>query len=238
MSVLRVAQPRDLELLERLRKHPFVELMDEAAPEQGLLFDQGVWRREIRVDDPTAEVFGLTEMMDNNPMVCADSVSVPSAAGTLALIGLAPLIRAGLVVEPPNVLLSFDADPESVDRALSTEGWNNGATTMADPQDLGHVLAATTMAKIQNPDSWDDLDDLFDEAYARSFFVRRQEDSEWDVRLVAGHPHAAYRLRLSEGSPHSILTVQVMADSHGKAGAGQIVHAMNVMAGFEESIGV
>jgi N-acetyl-gamma-glutamylphosphate reductase len=36
----------------------------------------------------------------------------------------------------------------------------------------------------------------------------------------------------------SLLTVQVMIDRNGKGGAAQVVHAFNVMNGFEESLGI
>ena len=55
---------------------------------------------------------------------------------------------------------------------------------------------------------------------------------------VRGKPFAVYRLRFAPDESKSLLTVQVMADSRGKCGAGQVVHALNVMCGFEESLGV
>ena len=104
--------------------------------------------------------------------------------------------------------------------------------------DFGTVVAATVISAIQTPDRLEDLDDLYEEAFGRSFFVRRDEASEWDVKLVKSKPHSLYRMRISPDKPQSLLTVQVMADKDGKCGAAQVVHCMNVMAGFEETLGI
>ena len=58
------------------------------------------------------------------------------------------------------------------------------------------------------------------------------------VRQVLGRPEARYRLTLAPDSPHSLLTIRVLADFNGKVGASQVIHAMNVMCGFEESLGI
>ncbi len=94
------------------------------------------------------------------------------------------------------------------------------------------------MAAVTTPDEPDDFDALFEEAYSRSFFVRRDETSPWDLDLVRGRPHAVYRLRLTPDEPLSLLTIQVMAARDGKAGAAQTIHALNIMAGFEETLGL
>ncbi len=230
--------PSDPELLELLEKHPEIQVEYSHLSQEVLRFNQGDWVREVRVADANTEFHGLTELMDNNPMVCADIVSVPSPASTLALVGLGPVIKAGMVLEPPAIILSFEADEDDIGTFLKTEGWHDGVTVAYDPQDLGNVLAATCMAKVSNPDNFSDIDALYEECFGRSFYVRRIEEGDWDIRLVAGKPWAAYRLRLSEGVEFSLLTIQVMADKNGKAGAAQMVHAMNVMAGFEESLGI
>lgn len=204
----------------------------------GLVFFQGAWRREIRVGDVDGAVFGLVELEDNNPLVCADVTSVPSAAGTLALVALGPLARACLLLEPPLLQLSFEADEERVARELAVTGWSGGVTLDCEPRDLGGVLAAAAIAEIPTLDRFEELDELYEEAYGRSFFVREAEEAEWHVDLVRGRPNAAYRLRLTPGDDRSLLTVLAMADAEGKCGAAQIVHAMNVMACFEEGLGI
>jgi hypothetical protein len=184
------------------------------------------------------EVMGLVELMDNNPLVCADEASVPSPASTLALIALGPLARTGLLVERPTLIVNVPADEEDVRLYLATMGWEEGCTLSAEETDLGGAAAATAIAAITNPETFDEIDALYEEAFGRSFFVRRDETSDWHVSLVLGKPHALYRLRLTPGDAESLLTVQVMADLKGKCGAAQVVHAFNVMCGFEESMGI
>lgn len=228
-----VAESSDPQVLEILARHPRVQ---EARPGDGpdLRFWQGSWARAAYVGRADLEVSGLVELMDNNPLVCADEASVPDAASTLALIGLGPLIRAGLLAESPMLITNAPVDEALLLGFLHLDS----VALMCQEQDLGSVYAATVMAAISTPPRLEDLDDLFEEAYGRSFYVRRDETSEWDTKLVAGLPHAVFRLRITPDEPTSLLTVQVMADKHGKCGAAQLVHCMNVMAGFEETLGI
>jgi N-acetyl-gamma-glutamylphosphate reductase len=222
----------------RLRTHPDVAIVGKIEA-RGLDFEQHGRRRSVR-PDLRAPLAGLPEMMDNNPLVCADEAAVPSPAGTLALIAVGPLIRAGLLVEAPTLIFSFEASESEVEDALSTEGWYEGATVAFERAELQSVCAMTAMAVVNTQElaSLDELDDLYDEAFGRSFFVRRDEDSTWDPPLVEGQAHAVYRLRILPDEPYSLLTIQVLADRHGKLGAAQLVHQMNIMAGFEESLGI
>jgi N-acetyl-gamma-glutamylphosphate reductase len=94
------------------------------------------------------------------------------------------------------------------------------------------------MAVIDTPESLGDIDALYEDAFGRSFFVRRDEASDWHVSLAVDKPYALYRVRIGPDEPNSLLTIRVMADIRGKCGAAQLVHALNVMAGFEESVGI
>lgn len=222
----------------RLRSHPDVSVQG-SADSAGLVFEQFGRKRTVN-PDLQAELAGLPEMMDNNPLVCADAAAVPSPEGTLALIAVGPLIRAGLLVEAPTLIFSFPASEEAVAQALLTEGWTEGATVAAEPAELKTVRALTAMAVVntQELSDLDELDDLYDEAFSRSFFVRREEERNWAPSLVEGQAHAVYRLRILPDEPYSLLTIQVLADQHGKLGAAQLIHQMNIMAGFEESLGI
>lgn len=243
MNRIRVT-PGNIHLLrERLSSHPGVELLSGNSS-HALEFDQGDWHRALDVGNEQG-LRGLVELMDNNPMVCADSMSIPDPSATLALIAIGPLARAGLIVEAPTLMFSFTPDPDIVDSYLETEGWMEGATSAKVGQDLGDVLALRALCAIRTEGdpghgttAFDEIDDLYNEAYARSFFIRRDEENAWDTALVAGKPFAVFRLSIAPDSPISLLTIQVMADRNGKCGAAQAVHAMNVMAGFEESLGI
>jgi len=219
-----------------LSTHPGVELIDGPAAHP-IEFEVNGWNRSVGMG--SREGFrGLVELLDNNPLVCADTFSVPDVGGTLALVALGPLIRAGLILEPPAILASFELDEDGVSDALATEGWTGGILPHSEHQPTGSVVALNAMALVRLDGDLDQLDELYDEVYGRSFFVRHVEDGEWDVDLVEGKPWAAYRLRVSPGEGQALLTVQTMADIDGKVGAAQLVHAMNVMAGFEESLGI
>ena len=194
--------------------------------------------RFVSFNSDGTEVGGVIELMDNNPLVCATRAWVPNAAGCLATLALGPILEAGLVIEPPAVLTSFLAEEEPVLAALATTGYTGGITFSCEDHDLGTVRGVYCIAKISNPQSFDELDDIYEERYGRSFFVRREEEKEWSRELVESKPWACYRLELTEGEEHSLLAIHLMADVHGKAGEGHLIHAMNVMAGFEESVGL
>jgi hypothetical protein len=232
-----LAASADPELRRLLTGHPKVARVEESNS-QGIDFQVGSWHRSVEIASPSLEVAGLVELIDNNPMVCADRMSVPDPVSTLALVALGPLAWAGMILEPPTVICSADGDSKLLNQFMTTAGWSEGVTFHVEKRDLGSVLAITAMAAIATPSDWNDIDELFAERFSRSFYVRRDEESDWDPSLVAGKAHALYRLRYTPGEGESLLTIQALADLQGKCGPAQVVHAMNVMAGFEESLGV
>lgn len=227
-------------LEDLLRRHPHVEVTGRAET-SAIEFDHEGWRRRVTVDEANSELYGLVELVDNNPMVCADDFSVPSPAGTLALIAVGPLIRANLLTEDPAFMCSFEAQEGQIERAIQRFGWSGEASvTLVPSMDLQlppEVLALNALAVIRTPDDHNEIDSLYDESFARSFYVR-EEHGAWDASNVLGKPHAAYRLRYTPDEMYSLLTISVMADVRGKCGGAQVVHAMNVMAGLEESLGI
>lgn len=232
-----LAASRDPAVARLLAAHPFVDL-GSGGPDRGIAFAQGGWQRRVEVGRIEEAQRGILEIMDNNPLVCADSMSVPTAGATLALVALGPLASGGLIADSPTIVTTEPLDEAEVAALMEPLGWSFGSYVHSEPQDLGSVAAATVMVAIRTPDELDDIDALYEERYGRTFFVRRDEDSEWDPSLVAGKPHALYRLRIAPDAGTSLLTVRVLADRDGKGGAAQVVHAMNVMAGFEESLGL
>lgn len=240
--MIQVARPADPSLLRLLESHPEVEVTQENGPSKGLAYWQDRRRREVRVGDRDCPVRGLVELMDNNPMVCADAVSVPSPGATLALIALGPVAKAGLIAEPPSLVTDFEADQDEVGEWLETEGWTGGANLQVGPAASGTVLAVTAMVALLPPSDSAAIEDLYDECFGRSFFVRRSRGPGWDPDQAAATPYAYLRLDFApeQGSANlaGLLSVRVAADRDGKCGAAQIVHAMNVMAGFEESLGI
>lgn len=224
--------PKDPVLAHLLQGHPHLTLRDGSTTD-GIRFHQGEWEREVLEGDTTVDLRGLVELMDNNPLVCADSASVPDPVGTLGLIAFGPVFRAGLVVEDP--VLQTNASG-SGDGFWLTEGWLGGVDVSHEDMNLGHVVSANGICVVDIGGA--SIADLYEEAYGRSFYVRQWNGEEWDTSLVDNRPWALYRLRLTGDDDRKLLTVQVMADRDGKCGAAQLVHAMNVMAGFEESLGI
>ena len=232
-----VIQPTGLAAVDQLLAlHPLVRIEGEASSDGRLRFSQGAWRRTLRLSDSSSGLRGLVELVDNNPLVCADEVSVPSSLETLGSIALAPLAKADLLVETPILFANFEEPSHHLDDLLQDFGWTEGVTVATEAADLGSVLAITALAKIVTPPHLDWIDELYAECYGRSFFVRETPEDEWDTRHVAGKPFALYKLGISPDEPHSLLRVQVMADREGKCGAAQVAHTLNVMCGFEESL--
>ncbi|RYG44974.1 hypothetical protein EON79_13710 [bacterium] len=229
-----IARASDPTLLKLLSKHPRVRAVEDDGGGPGIRFRSGVWEREALAGDASAPLRGLVELMDNNPLVCADRASVPSPTATLALIALGPVLISGVVKETPafvSDLPAIDLDPW-----LGTVGWSGGC--LVSSEDTGTHGVGVAMIEVPSSNDPDEIDELYEERYGRSFFVRHDETSEWSSDLVAGTPNAAYRLRITHDEPVSLLSVRVLADPRGKLGAAQVIHLMNVMAGYEESLGL
>lgn len=231
------ASAQDPAVVRLLAIHPFVDL-ETGGPERGVAFQQGDWARRVGVGLMDEDQRGILEIMDNNPLVCADSMSVPSAGATLAMIALGPLASGGLLADSPTIVTTEPLAEAEVAALMEPLGWLGGAYVHTESQPFGSVAAATVMVAIHTPDDIDDIDALYEERYDRTLYVRRDETSEWDPSLVTGKPYALYRLRIAPDEGTSLLTVRIVADRDGKGGAAQVVHAMNVMAGFEESLGI
>lgn len=219
-----------------LAKHPNVSKMLKTHA-SGIKFETNR-PRYVLPHSVGGDLGGVVELMDNNPLVCSDSAWVPSPGGTLAVLALGPLLEAGLIVEPPAILLSFPEEESDVRLGLQSVGYNGEFSFNCEDHDLGTVRGAYCIAKVSNPQSFDELDDIYDDRYGRSFFVRRTEDQPWNKELVEHKMWACFRLELTEGESESLLAIHIMADINGKAGAGQFVHTMNIMCGFEESLGL
>ncbi|MBA3725399.1 MAG: hypothetical protein H0W86_02845 [Armatimonadetes bacterium] len=220
-----------------LSRHAHIRIAAfEAAVNNKIEFGRNGWNRQVLQGDPYVHgPYGLAELMDNNPLVCADMASCPGPSATLAAIAVAPLAKAAMLTDRPAFVFSFDDNYEEVNRVLETEGWIEGAAVTGNPMDLDGCLIATSLSEIRVPQSSSEIDDLYDECFARSFFVRRHEGGDWGPQLVRGTPGAMYQLILSPGEPDTaILRVDVIADPNGKCGAAQLVHMLNIMCGFEE----
>ncbi|MBL1148608.1 MAG: hypothetical protein HND42_00155 [Armatimonadetes bacterium] len=222
-----------------LSRHHRVRLEDfEDAATPQIEFAVGTWHRRALFGHPRVEgPYGLIELMDNNPIVCADAASCPGPAATLALIGLGPLARASLLTLPASVELNFQKGAEEVPTALEMQGGSVDVRIETRLDAPVTVLTATCLAQIPEAISEADIHDVYSECYVRSFFVRRVSEERVTDGLL-GAPYANYCLRVTEQGPQRAVEVKVAADPDGKAGSAQLVHLMNVMGGFEEGLGL
>ncbi|RYG69791.1 hypothetical protein EON77_14405 [bacterium] len=183
--------------------------------------------------------FGLIEHMDNNPLVCADLARVPSAAQTLVLVALGPLLKTGLILEPPAITIDIECDEDEIVEALRTEDPGTESVTLSvGPSVHPSVRRLHAVVAVRNPRSLDEFDEAYAERYDRALYVRRREENEFSPENVADRPWAEFILRISPGDDASLLAISAIADLRGKLGQAQVVHTMNVMAGFEESLGI
>lgn len=223
-------------ILSRHRRVRLEEFEDAVSPE--IEFAVGTWHRRALCGHPRVEgPYGLIELMDNNPIVCADAASCPGPAATLALIGLGPLARASLLTLPASVELNFDKGVDEIAAALEMQGGLADVRIETRPDSPINVLTAKCVAQIPHGVSEADLLDVYSECFDRSFFVRRVPGDEV-TEGIRGAPFANYSLRISAQGAPGTLEIKVAADPDGKAGSAQVVHLMNVMGGFEENLGL
>lgn len=230
---MKITAPAGSYLWHLLQNHP---VGAELFPGNDFTFDRGDWQRTILTGETNGSLTGLIELADNNPFVCADKVSTPSPLSTLALVALGPLIRACLPAEEIILQASKSFAVPDLGSLLDDLRINQSVSLALDDQDLGSVIAINALVPIEEMDDWSLIDDLFEESYGRSFYVRKA--TEWSLAEVSGRPWALYDLRHTPGDDLGLLTVRVMADIRGKAGEAQMLHTFNVMAGFEEHLGI
>ncbi len=229
--MIEVAAKGDSALLSLLSRHPRVTLERfESAAHGEILFQTGSQNRRAASADRSCQQYGLIELMDNNPLVCAQEASCPGAGATLALIAIGPLLRAGVVSGRPQIQLTFSADLQECEGALENfeQGCEAEMTCTLEP--AGRLIRARCICPVSGVRP-DEIEAMFNESFGRSFFVRTSAEDP----KVENSPFAAYALDTRTGGA---ARVEVCSDIDGKAGSAQIVHLFNVMAGFEESLGL
>ena len=192
--MINVAAKGDSALRPLLSRHPRVNLERfETAAHGEILFQTGSQKRRAASGDLSCAEYGLIELMDNNPLVCAEEASCPGAGATLALIAIGPLLRAGVVSGRPQIQFTFSADLQECARALKDFEQGCEAEMNVVPEH-----------SVEGPQ-------------------------------IERAPFAVYALDTRTGGT---ARVEVCSDIDGKAGSAQLVHLFNVMAGFEESLGL
>lgn len=224
----------DPEIAHLLASHPEVGLIEPGPP--GLHWTEGSRERAV-LADAYVEVAGLPELMDNNPMVCADVVGVPGPVETAALIALGPLIRGGVVADSPVLVGSEPFDGPALQELLAREGWTGGGSLTVVPSPDPRVVALQAMVRVDDDVDDDALRALFDERFGRAYFVRRVEGA-LNSELVVGAPFALYSVEFDGTGVERIAVIRVVLDPRGKGGPAQMVHVFDVMCGYEETLGL
>jgi N-acetyl-gamma-glutamylphosphate reductase len=204
--------------------HPRVEFEGEAFG-PGLRFRQGEWRREILVGEAAGDVAGVVELLDNNPIVCATSASVPGPEATAVLLALGPARRSG-IGGGAEVSCSSRWTEGELESFMARMELGPAPEVICVPESSDRMVVAS--AVLLGAEDFAEVAELYDEAYLRSFFVGRSAESE------GRSPRAVYAVRAQQGA----VAVEVRLDRDGKGGAAQVAHLMNVMAGFEETLGL
>ncbi len=155
-------------------------------------------------------VYGVPELYRDR-LRRARLVANPGCYPTAALLGLAPLARAGLLSAP--VVIVFVPHLLPVSRGI-----------------------LTTMY-VRVPGGEPPLDSLFEQAYSREpFIVLRGAGPPPELREVRGTNRCAIGWRWDEATQHAIVVTAI--DNLGKGAAGQAVQCLNVLLGLPETTGL
>ncbi len=232
--MIRLQAPADPVLRRLLAGRAEIDLAPEPLDSPRLVWDQDGRMRTLHIGPARPQgIAGLLELMDNNPLVCADEASTPPPAAALALAALGPVWQAGLALDEPAFESSSDCalGPWLETIQFSGEYLHESRDGSQDLESLNLFLP------IRNPGRWSDLDDLYREAYGGSFAIETWEDGD-EPALPAGSPLLVYRLRITPGDDESLFTVQAAGRRDGRLGPAQAVQMLNVMCGWEECLGL
>jgi hypothetical protein len=232
--MIHLQAPADPGLRRLLSGRPEIDLDPAPLDSPRLVWDQDGWRRTIHIGPPRPlGQAGLLELMDNNPLVCADEASTPPPAAALALAAFGPIWQAGLALDEPAFESSSDAQLRPWLETVQFSG-----DFLHESRGSHHDLESLNLfLPIRNPGHWSDLDDLYREAYGGAFSVEEWGEGD-EPALAPESPMLAYRLRITPGEDESLFTVQTAGRRDGRLGPAQAVQMLNVMCGWEECLGL
>jgi len=208
-------------------------------------------------------VYGLPELYRER-LREARIVACPGCYPTGALLGLAPLARAGLLREPvvidaksgttgagrgakveqlfaevnenfrPYAIGEHRHGPE-IDQELRAAGAAGGALFVPHLLPLSRGLLCTMY--VRTGSARPPLEELFRAAYGdEPFVVLRGEDAPPELREVRGTNRCAVGWRWDAATRQAIVVTAI--DNLGKGAAGQAVQCFNVMLGLPETTGL
>jgi N-acetyl-gamma-glutamyl-phosphate reductase len=206
-------------------------------------------------------VYGLPEVY-REALRSARLVAAPGCYPTCALLGLLPLVRAGLVREPVVVdaksgttgagrgakveqlfaEVSEDFRPYGVaghrhgpelDQELRAAGASAGALFVPHLLPLSRGMECTMYVRVDGDPG---LDALFARAYADEPFVVLRGAEPPTIREVRGTNRCAIGWRFDPATGYAV--VMTTLDNLGKGAAGQGVQCMNLALGLPETRGL
>lgn len=223
------------------------------------------WYGEHAAPELLAEaVYGLPEIGYRERIASARIVAVPGCYPTGALLGLAPLARAGLLGEPvvidaksgttgagrsarvehlfaevhenfrPYAIGAHRHGPE-IDQELAAAGARAPALFVPHLLPVARGILSTMYVRV--PGEAPPLADLFGRAYAAEpFIVLRGEGPPPELREVRGTNRCAIGWRWSAETGQAVVVTAI--DNLGKGAAGQAVQCLNLVLGLPETTGL
>ena len=208
-------------------------------------------------------VYGLPEL-HRDAIRGARLVACPGCYPTGALLGLAPLARAGLLHEPvvvdaksgttgagrgakteqlfaevnenfrPYAIGAHRHGPE-IDQEIRLAGARAGVLFVPHLLPVSRGILSTMYVRL--PDGRPPLETLFAQAYRdEPFIVLRGEGPAPELREVRGTNRCAIGWRWDDASGHAVVVTAI--DNLGKGAAGQAVQCFNLMRGLPETTGL
>jgi hypothetical protein len=219
-----------------VKAHPRVERSQPHSP-YALEFTQSGRNRRITIGCKPQLQLGIVEIVDNNPLICADEVWLPRPSSTLVLLAAMPWVRAGLLRSIRSVEIESPTEKPEVLQCLNAIGVDGEIEVIPRTHCLQEVLEVSVLMTMKLGLRSDEVEEVFNSIYGNSFFVRSFSDRD-RTNQVHNTAIAGYTWNLVETQGVQEIAVIIAADRNGKCGASQIVHTMNVMAGYEESLGI
>jgi len=206
-------------------------------------------------------VYGIPEIY-REPMASTKLVAVPGCYPTCALLGLVPLVRAGLVRDPvvidaksgttgagrgAKVEQLFAEVNENfrpyavdghrhgveIDQELRAAGAPHGALFIPHLLPISRGMECTMYVRVASEPP---LARLFQDAYAREPFVVLRGAEPPTLREVRGTNRCAISWRYDAATGYAI--VMTALDNLGKGAAGNGVQCMNIVLGLPETAGL
>ncbi len=213
-------------------------------------------------------VYGLTEV-NRERIKQTRTVASPGCFATTIELGLLPLAKAGFLRGPIHTVAATGSSgagasplltthhptraanlrcykpfthphvPEIVETLSSAGATDVELSFVPVAAPLTRGIFASSFATIPNTVGQDELDQLVDETYVGSHFVRRPRRRLPEVVAVAGSNFAEVKIVAGPvNGQHRTVTALSTLDNLLKGGGGQAIQNMNLMLGLDETTGL